>query len=93
MQCYDFERRKQLKGPKGVTIDESLHDKNKHVENVEKEVSTPSKEVIDDVVHKSDEVLKDPKITSPKPYPHLYHFHKGWLKQDLNCNLEVFRSP
>jgi len=59
--------RKQLEGPKGVTNNESLHDKNEHVENVEKEVSTPSKGVIDDVVHKSDEVPKDHKITSPKP--------------------------
>ena len=31
-------------------------------------MSTPSKEVIDDVVHKSNKVSKDPKITPPKPY-------------------------
>jgi len=57
---------KQLEGPKGVTNDESLHDKNKHVENVEKEMSLPSKEVIDDAVDKPDEVPKDPKLISPK---------------------------
>ena len=53
---------KQLEGLKGVTHNESLHDKNKDNENVKE--STPSKEVIDDVVHKSNEVPKDPKITS-----------------------------
>ena len=67
MQCYDFNRR-ELEGPKWVTNDVSLPIKNEHVENVEKEVSTPSKEVIDDVMYKSDEVPKDPKITSPKAY-------------------------
>jgi len=60
MQCYGFEGRKQLEGPKGVTNDESLHDKNEHAVNVEKEVTTPSKDVIDDFVHKFDEVPKDP---------------------------------
>ena len=60
-------RGKQLEGPKGVTNNEPLHDKNKHIENVEEEQPTPSKKVTDDVVHKSDEVPKDPKIISPKP--------------------------
>ena len=59
---------KQLEGPKEITNDESLHDKNEHVENIEKEMSPPSKEVIDDVVHKFEEVPKDPKTISPKPY-------------------------
>ena len=43
---------KQLEGPKGVTNDESLYDKNEDIENDKKEVSLPSKEVIDDVIHK-----------------------------------------
>jgi len=57
---------KQLKGPKWVTHNVSLYDKNDDIVNVEE--SIPSKEVIDDVLHKFDEVPKDPKITSPKPY-------------------------
>ena len=61
-------RGKQLLGLKGVTKDESLHDKNEHVGNVEKEMSSPSKEVIDEVIHTSDEVPMDPKITPLKPY-------------------------
>jgi len=59
---------KQLEGPKEITNDEFLHDKNKHVENVKREMSSPSNEVIDNVIHKSDEVPKDPKTISPKPY-------------------------
>jgi len=59
---------KQQEGHKGVTNDESSHDKKEHVENDKKEMSPPSKEVIGDVVHKSDEVHKDSKITPPKPY-------------------------
>jgi len=59
---------KQLEGPKEVTNDESLHDENEHVDNLKKEMSFPSQEVIDDVVHKPDVVPKDPKIISPKPY-------------------------
>jgi len=68
---------KQLQGPKEVPNDEFLRDENEHVENAEKKVSTPSKGVIDDVVHKYDEVPKDPKITSQNHAPHLYHFLKG----------------
>jgi len=59
---------KQLEGPKGITNNESLNDQNEHIKNVKEEESTPSKEVIGDVVHKFDEVSKDPKIISPKPY-------------------------
>jgi len=40
---------KQLEGPKEATNDESLYNKNEYVENVEKEMSSPSEEVIDDV--------------------------------------------
>ena len=65
---------KQLEGPKEITNDESLHDKNKHVENPKKDMSPPTKEVIDDVVQKSDEVPRDPKIISPKPYTPLLPF-------------------
>ena len=39
----------------------------RHVKNIDKEVSTPSNNVIDDVVHKSDEVPNDPKIALLKP--------------------------
>jgi len=59
---------KQLEGPKEVTNDEALHNKNEHVKNVEKEMSSPSTEVIDDVMHKPDEVPKDSNIISPKLY-------------------------
>ena len=81
---------KQLEGPKEVINDESLHDKNEHVENVEKEVSTLPKEVIDDVVHKFDEAPKDPKILPQSLTPHFCHFLKGWLKQNLIYNLGSF---
>ena len=57
---------KQLEGPKGITNDESLHDKNEHIENLDKEMSSPSKEIID-VAHESQEAPGDPKITSLKP--------------------------
>ena len=59
---------KQLKEPKGITNDESLHEKNEHVENLEKEMSSAFKEVIDNVVHKPDVVPKDSKIIFPKSY-------------------------
>ena len=38
---------KQLEGPKQITHDESSQDHNKHVENIEKEISSPSKEIIE----------------------------------------------
>jgi len=75
---------KQLEGPKGVMNDESLHDKNKHVQNDDKEVSSPSKEVIDDVVDKPEEVLKDPKITSPKSYTSPLPFPQKMAKAKLD---------
>jgi len=84
MQCYDFKGGKQLEGPKGVNNDESLHDKNERVESVEKEVSTPSKEMIEDVMHKFDEVPKGPKITSPKPYPPHLPFLQRMTKAKLD---------
>ena len=33
---------KQLEGPKRITNNESLHDQNEHIENVEEEESIPS---------------------------------------------------
>jgi len=44
---------KQLEGPNEITHDE-------HVKNVKKEISSSSKEIIDDVKYKPDEVPKDP---------------------------------
>ena len=49
MQCNALRGGKQLDGPKEVINNESSHDKNEHVENVEKEISSPSKQVIDDL--------------------------------------------
>ena len=57
---------KQPEGPKEVVNNGSLHDKNEHVKNVEKEMSSLSMEVIDHVAHKPDDVPKYPKIISPK---------------------------
>jgi len=47
-----LKRGKQLEGPKEATSDEYLHNKNEDVENVKREMSSPSKEVIDDVIHR-----------------------------------------
>jgi len=79
MQCH-----------KTVTNDESLYDKNEHVENIKKEVSTPSKGVIDDVMHKSDEVSKDPKLTSLKPYTSLLPFPQRMATTKLNLQFGKF---
>ena len=81
---------KQLQGPNWVTNDKSLHYKNEHVENVKKEMSSPSKEVIDDVMHKPDELPKDPRSFPQSPTPYLYHFLKGRPKQNSIHNLESF---
>ena len=48
---------KRQEGPKEITNNESVHDKNEHVENLNKEMSSPSKEVID-VAHETEEVPK-----------------------------------
>ena len=57
---------KQPKGLKEDSSDELLHYVN--VENVENELSVPSKNVNDDnVVPNCNKVPKDPKYTSPKP--------------------------
>jgi len=68
-----------------------MNDEN--VEIVEKEVSTRSKEVNDDDVPNSNELPKDPKYTSPKPFTPLYHSLKGWLRLNMIYNLGTFRSP
>ena len=81
---------KQLEGRKEITSDGSSRDKNEHVENVKKEISSPSKEIIDDVTHKPNEVPKDPKITSPKPYTPPLPFPQRMAKKNLICNLESF---
>jgi len=47
---------KQLKGPKGVSQDEHLHDGNDVI--VEKEVSTSSKDIIGDDAYNSNKVSK-----------------------------------
>jgi len=47
-------------------------------------MSLRSKEVIDDVVHKSDEVPKDPKITPPKPYTPPLPFPQRMAKAKLD---------
>jgi len=84
----------QLEEPKGVTHNESFHGKNEDIENVEE--STPSKELIDNVVHKSDKVPKDLKITSPKPYtsPLLFPQRMAKAKLDLQFGkfLEVLKK-
>jgi len=73
-----------------------LHDKNEYVVNIEKEMSSPSKEVIDDVIHKSDEVPKDPKTVALKPYTPALPFHqrmaKGKLDSQFGKFLEVLKK-
>ena len=81
---------KQLERPKEITNDESLQDKNKPIENLEKEMSPPSKEVIDDVVHKSDEVPKDPKTISLKPYTPPLPFPQRMVKAKLDSQFGKF---
>jgi len=63
-----------------------LHDKNKHVENLEKKTSPSSKEVIDDVVHKSD----DPKTISLKPYTPPLPFPQRMAKAKLDSQFGKF---
>ena len=86
---------KQLEGPKEINNDESLHDKNEHVENLNKEMSSPSNEVID-VAHEYKEVPKDPKITSPMPYSPplqlLQRMAKAKLDSQFGQFLEVLKK-
>jgi len=81
---------KQLDGPKEITSDESSQDKNAHVENVVKEISSPSKEVIDDVAHKPDKVPKDPTTISPKPYTPLLPFPQRMDRAKLDMQFGKF---
>ena len=75
-----------IEGSKGVSNDGSLnHDKNVAVE---KEVSSPSDDIHgDDAVKDTNEVLKDPKHTSPKPYTLLLLFSHRMAKAKLNLQL------
>ena len=68
---------KQLEGLKEVTNNEFSHDRNEHVKNVEKEISPPAEEVIDDIMHKPDEFLRILGTPLQIPTPHLYHFLEG----------------
>ena len=81
---------KQLEGPKEITNDESLHDKNEHVETIKKEMSPPSKEVIDDVIHKSDEVPKDSKTISQMSYTPPLPFPQRLAKAKLGSQFGKF---
>ena len=76
----------ELEGPKGVSKDVTL---NKDIVT-EKEVTTPSYEVNDDVVKHNNEVSKHPKQTSPKPILRLCPSLKECLKLNLTYNLESF---
>jgi len=67
-----------------------LHDKNEHVENLEKGMSSPSKEVIDDVIHKSDEVPKDPKTITRKPYTPPLWFPQRMAKAKIGSQFGNF---
>ena len=75
---------KQLEGPKEITSDEPSQDRNQHVENVVKEISSPSKQVIDDAACKPDEVSEDPKTISPKPYTPPLPFPQRMAKAKLD---------
>ena len=81
---------KQLEGPKEIINNESLHNKNELVENLEKEMPSPSKEVIDDVVHKRDVVPKGPKIISPKPCTPPLPFPQRMAKVKLDMQFRKF---
>ena len=71
-----------------------MYDKNEVV--VEKEVSTSSNYVIDDNVHNSNEVPKDPKQTSPKPFTPPLSFPQRMAKAKLDMQfgkiLEVLKK-
>ena len=53
-------------------------------------MSSPYKEVIDDVVHKADEVPKDRKIISPKPYTAPLPFPQRMAKTKLDSQFGQF---
>jgi len=84
-----LQRGKQLKGPKEITNNESSQDWNEDVEKVEKEISSSSKE-INDVTYKPDEVPKDPKNISPKPYIPPLPFPQRMAKAKLDMQFGKF---
>ena len=72
---------KQIEGPKGVDNDVKLCDD----ENViKKEVSSPSNDVHDDVVKDTNEIPKDLKHTSAKPYSPPLPFPQRMAKGKLD---------
>jgi len=75
---------KQLEGLKKIINDESSQDRNEHFENVEKEISSSSKEIIDDVARKPDEVPKYPKAISLKSYIRTLPFPQRMAKAKLD---------
>ena len=86
---------KQLEGPKGVSNDESLHDK--YDDNVEKKVSIPSNDLhSDDVMNDANVVPKDAKQTFLKPYTLPLPFPQRMAKArlDLQCGkfLEILKK-
>jgi len=50
----------------------------------------PSKEVIDNFVHKSDEVINDPKTISLRPYTPPLPFPQRMIKANLNLQFGNF---
>jgi len=77
---------KQLKGHKGVSNDETLHDKyDDNGEIIEKEVPIPPTDLHkDDVVKDANVVRKDSKQTSLKPYTSPLPFPQRMAKAKLN---------
>ena len=53
-------------------------------------MSSPSEEVIDDVVNKPDEVPKDPKTISPNPYMPPLPFSQRMAKAKLDSQFGQF---
>jgi len=77
---------KQLEGPKGVENDEHLrHMNDDKVATVEKEKSTPYKDVINSDMPNSNELLQNPKPISLKPFtpPLLFPQRIAKAKLDL----------
>ena len=51
---------------------------------ISRKMSSPSREMIDNVIHNSDEVRKDPKTISPKPYTPPLSFCQTMAKAKLD---------
>jgi len=85
--CHDFKGSKQLEGVKGVSDDVNLRDGNV----VEKEMSSHSNDVHDDdVVKDTEEVPKDSKHTSSKPYTLPLPFPQRMAKAKLDLRFRNF---